>query len=61
MTAPDTYATPNEPTWCAGCGNFGLLQALNAAYTGLGLSFEHLAVVCGIGCHGNGADFTRCQ
>ena len=61
MTAPDTYATPNEPTWCAGCGNFGLLQALNAAYTGLGLSFEHLAVVWGIGCHGNGADFTRCQ
>jgi 2-oxoglutarate/2-oxoacid ferredoxin oxidoreductase subunit beta len=61
VTAPDTYATPNEPTWCAGCGNFGLLQALNAAYTGLGLSFEHLAVVWGIGCHGNGADFTRCQ
>jgi 2-oxoglutarate ferredoxin oxidoreductase subunit beta len=61
VTAPDAYATPNEPTWCAGCGNFGLLKALNAAYTGLGLSFERLAVVWGIGCHGNGADFTRCQ
>ena len=61
MPAPDEYATQNKPTWCPGCGNFGLWQALKAAYSGLELPFERLAVVWGIGCHGNGADFTRCQ
>jgi 2-oxoglutarate ferredoxin oxidoreductase subunit beta len=36
-------------------------RALRTAYSELGLPFEKLAVVWGIGCHGNGADFTRCQ
>ena len=61
MPAPKEFETRNTPTWCPGCGNFGLWQALKAAYSELDLSFEHLAVVWGIGCHGNGADFTRCQ
>jgi 2-oxoglutarate ferredoxin oxidoreductase subunit beta len=57
---PD-FETPNTPTWCPGCGNFGMWRALRTAYAELGLPFEKLAVVWGIGCHGNGADFTRCQ
>jgi 2-oxoglutarate/2-oxoacid ferredoxin oxidoreductase subunit beta len=61
VPAPDDFATPNAPTWCPGCGNFGMWRALRTAYSELGLSFEKLAVVWGIGCHGNGADFTRCQ
>jgi 2-oxoglutarate ferredoxin oxidoreductase subunit beta len=61
LTAPDEYNTPNKPTWCPGCGNFGLFQALKAAYADSGLPFERLAVVWGIGCHGNGADFMRAQ
>jgi 2-oxoglutarate ferredoxin oxidoreductase subunit beta len=36
-------------------------RALRTAYAELDLPFEKLAVVWGIGCHGNGADFTRCQ
>lgn len=61
MTTPEEYTTPNKPTWCPGCGNFGLWQALKAAYAASGIPFERLAVVWGIGCHGNGADFTRAQ
>jgi 2-oxoglutarate ferredoxin oxidoreductase subunit beta len=38
-----------------------MFTALRKAYERLDLDFEHLAVVWGIGCHGNGADFTRCQ
>jgi len=55
------FTTPNKPTWCPGCGNYAMFTALRKAYERLGLDFEHLAVVWGIGCHGNGADFTRCQ
>jgi 2-oxoglutarate ferredoxin oxidoreductase subunit beta len=36
-------------------------RALRTAYAELEIPFEKLAVVWGIGCHGNGADFTRCQ
>lgn len=61
MPTPDEFKTPLSPTWCPGCGNFGMWQALRAAYANLELPFEKLAVVWGIGCHGNGADFTRCQ
>ena len=61
MSAISDFETPNVPTWCPGCGNFGMWRALRTAYVELGLPFEKLAVVWGIGCHGNGADFTRCQ
>jgi len=61
VPAPDEFLTPNAPTWCPGCGNFGMWRALRTAYSELGIPFEKLAVVWGIGCHGNGADFTRCQ
>jgi 2-oxoglutarate ferredoxin oxidoreductase subunit beta len=55
------FETPNRPTWCPGCGNYGMWQALKTAYSELDLDFQTLAVVWGIGCHGNGADFTKCQ
>jgi 2-oxoglutarate/2-oxoacid ferredoxin oxidoreductase subunit beta len=61
VPAPKEFETPNRPTWCPGCGNYGIWQALKAAYADLGLPFDKLAVVWGIGCHGNGADFTRTQ
>lgn len=61
MIAPGDFETPNPPTWCPGCGNYNLWKALRAAYSNLELTFEQLAVVWGIGCHGNGADFTKAQ
>jgi 2-oxoglutarate ferredoxin oxidoreductase subunit beta len=61
VPAPDDFLTPNAPTWCPGCGNFAMWRALRNAYSELDIPFEKLAMVWGIGCHGNGADFTRCQ
>jgi len=45
------------PTWCPGCGNFGIWAALKSAFTNLGFTPDNIAVVFGIGCSGNMNDF----
>ena len=45
------------PTWCPGCGNFGIWAAIKGALTDLGISREKVAGVYGIGCSGNMNDF----
>jgi 2-oxoglutarate ferredoxin oxidoreductase subunit beta len=52
-----TYA---ENTWCKGCGNFGILSAIQAAVEGLvaeGMPLENFAVVSGIGCGSKIVDY----
>lgn len=60
---PETgdFNTPNEPTWCPGCGNYGMFEALKRAFVELGWEEHCFAVFWGIGCHGNGADFLDVQ
>lgn len=41
-----------KPTWCPGCGDFGVLNALQRASVELGLDPEDMVVVSGIGCSG---------
>jgi 2-oxoglutarate ferredoxin oxidoreductase subunit beta len=50
-----------KPTWCPGCGNFGMFEALTRALAELGWEKRDFAVFWGIGCHGNGADFHDVQ
>ena len=38
------------PTWCPGCGNFGIFTALKKAFSLLDLDPEQTALVTGIGC-----------
>lgn len=45
------------PTWCPGCGNFGIWSAIKSAFNNLRLSPEKIAIVFGIGCSGNMNDF----
>lgn len=42
----------NLPTWCPGCGYFGIHQGLNNAIQGLQLLHHQVVVVSGIGCAG---------
>ncbi|MFZ0450624.1 MAG: thiamine pyrophosphate-dependent enzyme [Desulfatiglandaceae bacterium] len=42
----------NLPTWCPGCGYFGIHHGLNAAIQGLELPHHEVVVVSGIGCAG---------
>lgn len=44
-------------TWCPGCGNYLILNALQKALAELNLPQEQVAMVYGIGCAGNMADF----
>ncbi|SFU39172.1 2-oxoacid:ferredoxin oxidoreductase subunit beta [Alicyclobacillus macrosporangiidus] len=39
-------------TWCPGCGDFGVLNAMQKACVNLGLEPEQVVVVSGIGCSG---------
>jgi 2-oxoglutarate ferredoxin oxidoreductase subunit beta len=50
--------SPNLPTWCPGCGYFGIHQGLNNAIQRLGLPHHKIVVVSGIGCAGRYPFFT---
>ena len=46
------YKTPAWVQWCPGCGNFGILTALQRALAELDIDPSRLALVSGIGCSG---------
>lgn len=48
----------NLPTWCPGCGYFGIHQGLNNAIQQLGLRHHQVVTVSGIGCAGRYPFFT---
>lgn len=53
------FETSYKPTWCPGCGNHGLWIAMRQALVELKLKPENVLIVYGIGCSGNGANFTE--
>lgn len=61
MSDPKAFSSPNRPTWCPGCGNHGMFEALKRAYAELGWDARDFSMFWGIGCHGNGADFYHVQ
>jgi 2-oxoglutarate ferredoxin oxidoreductase subunit beta len=46
-----TYTPPTE-VWCAGCGHFGVENALRTAFRELAIPTHEVFVVAGIGCSG---------
>lgn len=46
-----------SPTWCPGCGDWGIGLAIKQAFVQLGYDPSSVAVVFGIGCSGNMNDF----
>jgi 2-oxoglutarate ferredoxin oxidoreductase subunit beta len=48
-----------SPTWCPGCGNWGIGVAVKTALVKLGLDPSQVALVFGIGCSGNMNDFVN--
>ena len=52
LTAKD-FKGKIDPDWCAGCGDFGVLNALQRACAELGLRPHQILTVSGIGCSSN--------
>jgi 2-oxoglutarate ferredoxin oxidoreductase subunit beta len=48
-----------EPTWCPGCGNFGILRAVNRALVQLDLKPHQVLMVSGIGQAGKLPHYSR--
>jgi 2-oxoglutarate ferredoxin oxidoreductase subunit beta len=46
----DFYKSDEKPTWCPGCGDFGVLASLYRAFAELDLDPAKTVVVSGIGC-----------
>lgn len=53
------FDSPVQPTWCPGCGNFGIWVSLKNALIQLGLTPEQVVIVYGIGCSGNMTNTVR--
>ncbi|MFA5126800.1 MAG: 2-oxoacid:ferredoxin oxidoreductase subunit beta [Patescibacteria group bacterium] len=59
MLTEKDFLTPNRPTWCPGCGNYAIWLALRQALAELNLAPHNVLLVFGIGCSGNGYNFTK--
>ncbi len=46
----ETYKSDEKPTWCPGCGDFGVLNGLYNAMRAQGLQTKDIVIVSGIGC-----------
>jgi len=49
----DLFKGPTDPDWCPGCGDFGVLKAVQTAAARQGVHPHNLMVVSGIGCSSN--------
>ena len=61
MPEVKAFNNANKPTWCPGCGNYSMFEALKRALAELGWEKHEFSMFWGIGCHGNGADFYDVQ
>jgi 2-oxoglutarate ferredoxin oxidoreductase subunit beta len=50
MESPNYYKSNIKPTWCPGCGDFGVLTATIRSFAELGWAREDIVAVSGIGC-----------
>ncbi len=51
--------TPCSPTWCPGCGDFGIWGAFKNAAVKQGWDNTNTCLVAGIGCHGHIVNYTK--
>lgn len=54
------FKTDAKSWWCAGCGDFGVLAALQKALVNLGKNPHEVALVAGIGCSGKIGNYINC-
>ncbi len=52
--------TPTRPIWCAGCGDFGVLEALTQGLDQLAVPAYRRMIIAGIGCSGSLQNYLSC-
>jgi 2-oxoglutarate ferredoxin oxidoreductase subunit beta len=57
MATAEELTTAIKPTWCPGCGNYGIWMALKGAIGKANVPHEKVVIVYGVGCHGNMRDW----
>lgn len=58
MVTVKDYLSPVRPTWCTGCGNFAIWNALKKALAESGLAPHQVMLISGIGCGSKLPDYT---
>jgi 2-oxoglutarate ferredoxin oxidoreductase subunit beta len=53
------YRSPVQPTWCPGCGDFGILNAVKQGLVKAGLAPHQVLMVSGIGCGSKLPDYAH--
>ncbi len=51
--------TPVKPSWCPGCGNFGIWTAFKDAAEAEDWNNSNTVMVAGVGCHGHIVNFVK--
>ena len=59
VVSPLAYRSGHKPTWCPGCGDFGVLNALYRAMADLKIRPENFVIVSGIGCSSRLPEFVN--
>lgn len=59
MTTMTDLQTNITPTWCPGCGDYGIWNAFRNASVKAGWDDTNSAIVAGIGCHGHIFNFVK--
>lgn len=54
-----SFTTGFLPTWCPGCGDYGIWMSLRESLASLGIGPDDGLIVYGIGCHGNMYDWLK--
>lgn len=61
MKDPNSLNTNNFPTWCPGCGNFGIFTAIKNSLANQNLELGAVVFVYGIGCGSNMFNVLKAQ
>jgi len=56
---PGEYKSSVKPTWCPGCGNYAVLNAILCSFSELNIDPDDTVIVSGIGCSSRLPFFTR--
>jgi 2-oxoglutarate/2-oxoacid ferredoxin oxidoreductase subunit beta len=59
MATVQDYTNEIRPSWCPGCGDYGIWNALKRAFVQAGLEPHQIMMVTGIGCGSKTNNYTR--